>query len=519
MSDVYFCLLIERILTMELENNDAKSFFKKGLGITYDDFIILPGYIDFKIDEVNLETRLTKYLKIKRPFISSPMDTVTESKMAIYMALMGGIGIVHYNNTIQEQVNEINEVKRFENGFITKPVVLGPENTIEDVYKIKETYGFSGIPITENSQLHSKLIGIVTRRDVAFEDDRSKKLKDVMTKVLVTAKSGITLAEGNKILKESKKGKLPIVDDKGRLVSLMSRNDLLKNKDFPAASKNNDKQLLVGASISTREEDKERLDELVKAGTDIIVIDASQGNSIFQIELIKYIKRKYPDCQIIAGNVVTARQCKSLIDAGADALRVGMGSGSICITQETIAVGRAQGTAVYNCAKFAKEYADIPVIADGGISNTGHIAKALSIGADCVMMGSLIAGTNEAPGEYYYKDSIRLKKYRGMASPEAMAKGGGKRYYTDKEEIKFAQGVSGAVIDKGSILQFIPYLIQGLSHSMQTLGYKTVPDLHNALYEGKLNFEARSFSAQREGTVHSLQSFTDPTFGMIQPKN
>ena len=502
---------------METDNIDAKTFFKKGLGVTYDDFIILPGYIDFAISDVSLETNLTKYLKIKLPFVSSPMDTVTESRMAISLALLGGIGIIHYNNSVQEQVEEISRVKRFENGFITEPLVLGPKNTVEDVYEIKRSYGFSGIPITEDGKLNSKLIGIVTRRDVAFEDDPARKLSDVMTKGVISGESGITLIEGNKILKESKKGKLPIVDKGGNLISLMSRNDLLKNKDFPNASKNSEKQLIVGASISTRGEDRERLSELVKVGVDVIVIDSSQGNSIYQIDLIKYVKSKYPEIQVVGGNVVTAKQCKSLIDAGADSLRVGMGSGSICITQETLAVGRAQGTAVYSCAKFARAYANVPIIADGGIANVGHITKALAVGASAVMMGSMLAGTTEAPGEYYYKDGIHLKKYRGMASPEAMEKGGGKRYYSDGEKCKFPQGVSGAVVDKGSILQFVPYLRQGLTHSLQTVGCKTIPDMHNALNDGSLNFEERSHSAQREGSVHSLQAFTDPTFGMIRP--
>lgn len=509
----------ERGYLMGIDAIDVSTFFKVGLGLTYDDFIMLPGYIDFSIDAVNLETRLTKHIYIKRPIVSSPMDTVTESEMAIRIALLGGIGIIHYNNTIEEQIKEVGKVKRFENGFITDPVVLGPHNTIEDVYQIKETYGFSGIPITENGRLNSRLIGIVTRRDIAFEKDRTRELHEVMTKELVTARVGITLAEGNKILKESKKGKLPIVDKDGNLVSLMSRNDLLKNEDFPFASKNKDKQLLVGAAISTKEEDKERLAGLKKAGADIIVIDSSQGNTIYQINMIKYIKSRYPELQVIGGNVATVKQCKSLIDAGVDALRVGMGAGSICITQETLAVGRAQGSAVYHCAKFAREYANIPIIADGGIANMGRLAKALALGASTVMLGSLLAGTNEAPGEYYYEDGVRLKKYRGMASPEALKRGGEKRYFSDKDKIQFAQGVSGSVVDKGSILQFVPYLMQGLCHSMQDLGYKTIPELHNALYNGTLLIEARSASAQKEGGVHSIYSFTDPTFGMIQPKN
>ena len=495
----------------------AEEFFGDGGGMTYSDFILLPGHIGFSIEDVDLETNLTRNLRIKRPLVSSPMDTVTESKMAIYLALLGGIGIIHYNNTIEEQTREVRQVKRFENGFITDPVTLSPDNTISDVDDIKETYGFSGIPITEDGTLQTKLIGIVTRRDIDFELDRTKKLREVMVDQLITATAGISLMEGNKILKESRKGKLPLVDKNGRLVSLMSRSDLLKNKDFPLASKNKEKQLLVGAAISTRDEDKERLKELVDAGVDVVVIDASQGDSIYQYNMIEYIKKSYPEIDVIGGNVVTAKQCKSLIDKGVDGLRIGMGAGSICITQDTMAVGRAQGSAVYHCAKFAREYAGIPVIADGGVANIGYIVKALSLGASNVMLGSLLAGTNEAPGDYYYESGVRLKKYRGMASLEAMDKGGDKRYYSSDDKIKIAQGVSGTVVDKGSVAHFGEYIIKSLLHAMQTIGYRTIKDLHNGIYDGTLAFEARSPSAQGEGSVHDLHSYTAPEAALFYP--
>ncbi|MDO8140455.1 MAG: IMP dehydrogenase [Candidatus Brocadiales bacterium] len=495
---------------------DAKTFFEGQGGITYNDFILLPGHIDFALDAINLETSLTRNIKIKRPLVSSPMDTVTESKMAICMALLGGIGIIHYNNTIDEQVKEVRRVKRFENGFITDPVVLSPNHTIRDVDMLKETYGFSGIPITEDGTLNTKLVGIVTKRDIDFEEDRTKLLREVMTTRLITAPAGISLAEGNKILKESKKGKLPLVNKQGRLVSLLSRTDLLKNEDFPFASKNKDKQLLVGAALSTREEDKERLAELAKADVDVIVIDASQGDSIFQINTIKYIKKTYPHLEVMGGNVVTAKQCKSLIDAGVDALRIGMGSGSICITQDTLSVGRAQGSAIYHTAKFSKEYANIPVMADGGIAHIGHIVKALSLGASAVMMGGLLAGTSESPGEYFYEGGVRVKKYRGMASHEAMEKGGGKRYLAVEDRIKVAQGVTGTVVDKGSVIHLVQYLMQSLLHSLQELGCKSIQELHKGIYEGTLRFEMRSPSAQAEGTVHSLYSFKEPHLGLLR---
>ncbi len=493
---------------------DAQSFFDQRGGITYNDFILLPGHIDFGVDDVSLETQLTRNIRIKTPIVSSPMDTVTESTMAIYLALLGGIGIVHYNNPRAEQVALVRRAKRFENGFITEPVVLAPHNTIADVDRIKADMGFSGIPITEDGTLKSKLIGMVSQRDIDFEDDRSKPLREVMTTDLVTASVGVTLHEANEILKKCKKGTLPIVDGEGRLVYLMSRTDLLKNEDYPDASKGKDKRLLVGAAVSTRDEDRERLGALVDVGLDIVVIDSAQGDSSFQIDMIKYVKKTHPHLDVIGGNVVTPRQCANLIDAGVDALRIGMGPGSICITQETMAVGRSQASAVFHCAKFAREQG-VPVIADGGISNIGHISKALALGASTVMMGSMLAGTQEAPGEYFYKNGVRLKRYRGMASLEAMKDGGAKRYFAEDDRIRVAQGVTGAVVDKGSLLNYVPYLKQGLGHSMQDLGYRSLDELHEALYRGEVRFEERSVSAQREGGVHSLYTFEEPHEGIF----
>ncbi|MCG8571019.1 MAG: IMP dehydrogenase [Spirochaetes bacterium] len=484
----------------------AEEIFNQLTGYTYNDIILLPGFIDFDVQQVNLETRLTKNIKLQLPFVSSPMDTVTETDMAVHMALLGGIGILHYNNTIEDQVEMVRGVKRYENGFITDPVVLSPEHTIDDVLDIKKKKGFSGIPITENGTLESRLIGIVTTRDIDFEKDKSKKLQAVMTTNLITANEGVTLSEANDILRKKKVGKLPIIDQNGLLKMLMSRTDLKKNRDFPHATKSEKKQLRVGAAISTHDQDKERLAELVANNVDVIVIDSAQGYNVYQINMLQYIKKTYPALQVIAGNVVTKEQAEALIKEGADALRIGMGPGSICTTQETMATGRPQATAVYHTAKIAKKY-DVPVIADGGISTIGHIMKALSLGAGTVMMGSLLAGTSESPGDYYYKDGVRLKKYRGMASIEAMKEGGEKRYFATEESIKVAQGVSGTVIDRGSLLNFIPYLAQGVRHAFQDTGFRDLKALHAGLDNGKLRMQIRSFSSIREGGVHDLYQF------------
>lgn len=494
-----------------LSGSDLFVRTNNGTGLTFDDLILLPGHIDFSVDQVSLETKVTRNLSLKLPLISSPMDTVTEHKLAISMALHGGLGIIHYNMSIADQAKEVHLVKTFKNGFITAPYCLGPDATLSDVDRIKHDHGFAGVPITANGSVGSKLLGIVANRDIDFIEDRSLCVSKVMSRDLVTAMEGVSLTDANKILKSAKKGKLPIVNDAYELVALISRRDLVKNRDFPLASKDDNKQLLVGGAIGTRPKDKARCTALVAEGVDVIVIDSSQGDSMYQVEMIQWIKATYPTLQVIGGNIVTASQAKRLIHAGVDGLKVGMGVGSICTTQEVCAVGRAQASAIYAVSSYASQFG-IPVIGDGGIGSSGHIVKALCVGASVAMCGSLFAGTEEAPGQFYFQDGIRLKKYRGMGSIEAMTQGSDERYFAVQSTVKVAQGVSGSVVDKGSMAKFLPYLQQGLRHGLQDLGCKSLATLHTSLKAGTLRFERRSPAAQREGGVHGLYSYEKRQF-------
>uniref|UniRef100_A0A0N4ZAC1 Inosine-5'-monophosphate dehydrogenase n=1 Tax=Parastrongyloides trichosuri TaxID=131310 RepID=A0A0N4ZAC1_PARTI len=512
------------IMTAEV-NHDGQSIhelFADKIGLTYGDIIIHPRFINFSVDKVDLSTRITKDIVLKAPFVSSPMDTVTEHRLAICMALHGGIGIIHNNfPTIEKQVDQIMRVKRYKQGLIDEPITVKPTMTVNDLIKIKEKYGFTGVPVTEDGKLGSKLVGLVTSRDIDFINESEyevTKIRDVMTVFdnLITGNEDISTDEAYSIIEKAKIGKLPIINKNKELCGLISRSDMLKKRDFPLSSYDKQGRLMVGAAISTRDGAIDKVDKLVKAGVDVIVIDSSNGSSCFQLDVLKQIKKKYPKYpQVIAGNVVTMKQAKLLIDAGADGLRVGMGSGSICITAEICAVGRAQAAAVYNVGKYCRSRG-VPIIADGGIKEVGSITKALALGASAAMMGGLLAGASEAPGETFFSPTgERLKKYRGMGSLDAMEAHASSRdryLSSGSEKVHVAQGVSATIREKGSLHRLVPHMYAGVQHGMQNIGVRTIRELHQNVLEGFIRFERRSVNAQIEGGVHSLHSYEKRLF-------
>merc|ERR1719409_2200614 len=379
-----------------------------------------------------------------------------------------------------------------------------------------DRFGFKAFPVTSDGKMGSKLLGIVTKRDMMFLQNGTRhttKVCDIMTKRenVITSYEGVGLEDAYAKVKEAKKGKIPIVSKDGNLCALVAASDIKKEGDFPNATKDKTGSLMCAASIGTRPADRDRVRALYAAGVDAVVIDSSQGDSHFQRDMLRWMRAEIPQLDVIGGNVVTKLQAKHLIDCGVDALRVGMGIGSICTTQEVCACGRAQASAVYQVAKLAKQHG-IPIIADGGISSPGHIVKALCMGASAVMCGGLLAGTKETPGEYFFADGVRLKCYRGMGSIDAMKKGSDDRYFGANTTVKVAQGVVGTVQDKGPLESYIPYLTQGVKHGLQDLGCIDVTKLHEDLYAGQLRFEIRSPAAQREGGVHGLHSFEKKLF-------
>ncbi|CAI0554653.1 unnamed protein product, partial [Linum tenue] len=483
-------------IAMEEEDGfGAKKLFNQGFSYTYDDVIFLPHYIDFPTDAVSLSTKLSRNIPLSIPCVSSPMDTVTESHMAAAMAALGGIGIVHYNTTPSAQAAFIRSVKSRRVPIQSSPIIFSPDSRIVNEF---DDPAVPCVLVTESGKPNSKLVGYVARSDWSGEK-QGAKLSDYMRPAdeSLVVPSNYDLDKLDSHLKQQERERdFAVLAEEGGVVDVVTKEDVEKVKGYPKLGKgtvSSDGSWMVGAAIGTRDSDKERLELLVKAGVDVVVLDSSQGNSIYQIEMIKYVKRTYPQLDVIGGNVVTMSQAQNLIAAGVDGLRVGMGSGSICTTQEVCAVGRGQATAVYKVASVASQ-SGVPVIADGGIQYSGQIVKALVLGASTVMMGGFLAGSTEAPGHFFtllgmHQDGTRVKKYRGMGSLEAMSKGSDQRYLGDKSKLKIAQGVVGAMPDKGSVLEFIPYTMQAVKQGFQDLGASSLPSAHELLRSQTLRLE------------------------------
>ncbi|WMJ79604.1 IMP dehydrogenase [Clostridium sp. MB40-C1] len=462
---------------------------------TFDDVLLVPNKSEILPKDVSLKTNLTNKIKLNIPLMSASMDTVTESKMAIAMAREGGIGIIHKNMSIERQASEVDKVKRQENGVITDPFYLSPDNTIEEALSLMSRYRISGVPIT----IDGKLVGIITNRDILFETDYSKKIDEVMTKEqLITASEGTTVEEAKELLKKHRIEKLPLVDKDNNLKGLITIKDIEKVKKFPNAAKDERGRLLCGAAVGVTKDMMQRVDALVKAGVDVITIDTAHGHSMGVIEAVKEVKVKYPELQIIAGNVAMPEAVKDLIKAGADCVKVGIGPGSICTTRVVAGVGVPQLTAVMDCVEEANKY-NIPIIADGGIKYSGDIVKALAAGAKVAMMGSMLAGCGEAPGEMEIYQGRSYKVYRGMGSLGAMACGSKDRYFQEDSKKLVPEGIEGRVPYKGSLADTIFQLLGGIRAGMGYLGAATLENLYE-----NAKFVVQTSAGLRESHPHDI---------------
>lgn len=443
-------------------------------GLTFDDVLLVPQRSEVLPKDVCTQTQLTKSIKLNIPLMSAGMDTVTESKMAISMARQGGIGIIHKNMSIEAQALEVDKVKRSESGVIVDPFFLTKDHTIQDADDIMARYKISGVPIVDDN---NKLIGIITNRDIKFEADFTKKIEDVMTKEnLVTAKEGINLTEAQQILKKHKIEKLPIVDAEGNLKGLITIKDIEKKIQYPNSAKDSQGRLLCGAALGISADLMDRVAALVKANVDVVVLDSAHGHSMGVINALKQVKEKYPNLQVIAGNVATAKATEDLIKAGADCVKVGIGPGSICTTRVVAGIGVPQVTAVMDCAEVGHKYG-VPVIADGGLKFSGDIVKALAAGASICMMGSMFAGTEESPGETVLYRGRSYKTYRGMGSIGAMEKGSKDRYFQNDAKKLVPEGVEGMVAYKGKAEDIVYQMIGGIRAGMGYCGAATIKDL------------------------------------------
>lgn len=455
-----------------LETNFNNKFVKEGL--TFDDVLLIPAKSDVLPADVSVKTRLAKDIYLNTPIISAAMDTVTESRMAIAIAREGGIGVIHKNMSIEQQCDEVDRVKRSENGVITDPFSLGPDHFVYDANDLMAKYKISGVPIVENN----KLVGIITNRDLKFLDDYNVKIREVMTKEnLVTAPVGTTLKEAQDILRKHKIEKLPLIDQDGNLKGLITIKDIEKATQYPNTARDKQGRLLCAAAIGVTADVLERAGALLKAQADVLVLDSAHGHSFGIMDCVRKVKAAFPDAVLIAGNVATAEATKDLIEAGADAVKVGIGPGSICTTRVVSGIGVPQITAIYDAACMAAKY-DIPIIADGGIKYSGDIVKAIAAGGSTVMLGSLLAGCEEAPGETEIYQGRSFKVYRGMGSLAAMNNGSKDRYFQQNNKKLVPEGVEGRVPYKGILADTIYQLMGGLKSGMGYTGCATIPELH-----------------------------------------